>query len=178
MVPSKPVDASRTIMTELVMPNDTNPLGDLMGGNLMRWMDIAGGICAARHCEAHVVTASVDHVSFRKPINVGNVVTLNACVTRAFNTSVEVFVQVRSGVITEGQSGISNHAYLTFVALDPYNHKPKPVPRVEPKTQEEQDLYDGAERRREVRLVLAGRIEAKDAVAIRKMFAETEKDGK
>lgn len=173
MMPSKPVDASRTIMTELVMPNDTNPIGDLMGGNLMRWMDIAGGICAARHCGAHVVTASVDHVSFRKPIKVGEVVTLNACVTKAFNTSVEVFVQVRSGVVTEGQSEISNHAYLTFVALDPYNHKPKPVPKVEPKSKEEQDLYDGAERRREVRLVLAGRIEAKDAVAIRKMFAET-----
>ena len=140
----------------------------------MRWMDIAGGICAARHCEAHVVTASVDHVSFKKPIKVGDVVTLNACVTKAFNTSVEVFVQVRSGVVTEGRAEISNHAYLTFVALDPYKHKPKPVPKVEPKTKEEQDLYDGAERRREVRLVLAGRIEAKDAVAIRKMFAETE----
>ena len=159
-------------MTELVMPNDANPLGDLMGGNLMRWMDIAGGICAARHCEAHVVTASVDHVSFRKPINVGDVVTLSACVTRAFNTSVEVFVQVRSGVVTEGQTRVSNHAYLTFVALDPYKHEPKPVPKVEPQTEEEQLLYDGAARRREVRLVLAGRIQAKDATAIRKMFAE------
>ena len=74
----KNVAESKTIMTELIMPNDTNPLGNLMGGNLMHWMDIAGGICAGRHCEAHVVTASVDHVSFQQAIKLGSVIELRA----------------------------------------------------------------------------------------------------
>ncbi len=81
-------------MTELIMPNDTNPMGNLMGGYLMRWMDIASAICAGRHCEAQVVTAAVDHISFQNPIRLGDVITLEASVTRAFNTSVEVYVEV------------------------------------------------------------------------------------
>jgi acyl-CoA hydrolase len=90
----KKVSESTTTMTEMVMPNDTNPLHNLMGGNLMRWMDIAAGICAGKHCESYVVTASVDHVSFQRPIPSGDVVTLKASVTRAFRTSVEVYVEV------------------------------------------------------------------------------------
>lgn len=90
----RPVSYSRTTMTELVMPNDANPMGNLMGGYLMRWMDIAGSICAARHCGSHTVTASVDNVSFAKPIHVGDVITIKASVTRAFNTSVEVYLEV------------------------------------------------------------------------------------
>lgn len=88
----KKVADSKAVMTEMVMPNDTNPMGNLMGGNLLRWMDIASGICAGRHCERHVVTASVDHVSFQKPISNGDVVTLEATVTRAFRTSVEIYM--------------------------------------------------------------------------------------
>lgn len=171
---SKTVASSRTVMTELVMPNDTNPLGDLMGGNLMRWMDIAAGICAARHCEAHAVTASVDHVSFRRPIHLGNVLTITANVTHAFNSSVEIFIKVTSGNVTQGETHVSNHAYMTFVALDPYTHKPKATPKVKPETELEQKLYDGAIRRRELRLMLAGRMEAKDAVEIKALFAEAE----
>ncbi|MBV6655300.1 MAG: acyl-CoA thioesterase, partial [Mameliella sp.] len=75
---AKRVNESSTVMTEMVMPNDTNPMGNLMGGNLLRWMDIVSGICAGKHCEAYVVTASVDHVSFEKPIKVGDVVSLEA----------------------------------------------------------------------------------------------------
>ena len=96
----KKVADSVTIMTEMIMPNDTNPLGNLMGGYLMRWMDIAASICAAKHCGCHVVTASVDHVSFQSPIKLGEVITLNARVTRAFTTSVEIFVEVFANDIT------------------------------------------------------------------------------
>ena len=90
----KKVADSATTMTEMVMPNDTNPLHNLMGGNLMRWMDIAAGICAGKHAESFVVTASVDHVSFQRAIKMGDVVTLNARLTRAFTTSVEIYVEV------------------------------------------------------------------------------------
>ena len=75
---AKKVSESKTIMTEMIMPNDTNPIGNLMGGNLMRWMDIAAGICAGKHCESHVVTASVDHVSFQKPILMGDIITIRS----------------------------------------------------------------------------------------------------
>ena len=92
-VKSKRVAESKTKMTELVMPNDTNPLGNLMGGYLMRWMDIACSICAAKHAKAPVVTVSVDHVAFDHPIHLGDVITLEAQVTRAFNTSIEVYVE-------------------------------------------------------------------------------------
>ncbi|HNL38449.1 MAG TPA: acyl-CoA thioesterase, partial [Saprospiraceae bacterium] len=91
---AKKVAESRTVMTEMIMPNDTNPMGNLMGGYLMRWMDIVAAICAGKHCEAHVVTAAVDHISFQNPILLGDVITLEACVTRAFHSSVEIYVEV------------------------------------------------------------------------------------
>jgi acyl-CoA hydrolase len=166
----KTVAESNTIMTELIMPNDTNPLGNLMGGNMIRWMDIAGGICAARHCDAHVVTASVDHVSFKEPIKVGEVITLNAKVTRAFNTSMEVFIEVFATAFPENEPRKSNHAYFTFVALDPKTMQPKNVPPLIPLTDEEQKRYEASLRRRDLRLVLSGRMEAKDAKELRDFF--------
>jgi acyl-CoA hydrolase len=172
MIPSKPVSASRTVMTELVMPNDTNPLGDLMGGNLMRWMDIAGGICAARHCEAPAVTASVDHVSFKRPIKLGDVITITATVTKAFNTSVEVYLKVKTGKVTQDEMDTSNSAFMTFVALDPYTHKPREVPQLVPETESEKRLYEGAARRRELRLILSGRMKAKDATGLKAYFTD------
>jgi len=90
----KEVKDSITVMTQLVMPNDTNPLNNLMGGNLMRWMDVGAAICGGKHCEEYVVTASVDHVSFERAIQLGEVVTIKSYVTRAFATSVEIFVEV------------------------------------------------------------------------------------
>lgn len=167
---SKKVSESATVMTEMVMPNDTNPLSNLMGGNLMRWMDIAGGICAGRHCEAHVVTASVDHVSFHHAITLGEVVTINARVTRAFKTSVEIFVEVFTSDFKGGNPKKSNHAYFTFVGLDDETKKPKAVPQVIPLTNEEQQLFESAARRREVRLVLSGRMKVTDALEIRAYF--------
>lgn len=167
---AKTVKDSSTIMTEMIMPNDTNPLGNLMGGNLMRWMDVAGGVCAGKHCEAHVVTASVDHISFTAPIKVGNVITLTATVTRAFNSSVEVYLEVHVAEITGKNIKKSNHAYMTFVALDEETMKPKKVPALNPVTSEEQRLYDSALRRRELRLILSGRIQPKDATDLKAFF--------
>ncbi|NBC09675.1 MAG: acyl-CoA thioesterase [Bacteroidetes bacterium] len=166
---SKRVSESRTVMTEMVMPNDTNPMGNLMGGNLLRWMDIASGICAGKHCEAHVVTASVDHVSFQKPIKVGDIVALEATVTRAFRTSVEIYVEVFANDIKGGNARRCNHAYYTFVGLADEG-KPIPVPPVLPLTEIEQQRYDSAPRRREVRLILSGRIKPEEAKEIRSLF--------
>ena len=168
---AKKTDDSYTIMTEMIMPNDTNPLGNLMGGNLMRWMDIVAGICAGKHCEAHVVTASVDHVSFQKPILVGDVITLKAKVTRAFNTSVEIFVEVFAENVKGHNSRRCNHAYFTFVALDDEKKKPTKVPGLIPLSQEEQDLFEGASRRREIRLILSGRIKPEEATEVKSFFA-------
>lgn len=167
----KQVNESRTTMTELVMPNDTNPLGNLMGGNLMRWMDIACGICAARHSDAHCVTASVDHVSFKHPIRLGDIVTLTASVTRAFNTSVEVFIEVFASDMLGTYKHKSNHAYFTFVALDSDSGKPKSLPPVLPLTSEEEVLYEGASRRRELRLILSKRIKPSEALEIKHFFS-------
>lgn len=171
MAPKK-ISESKTIMTEMVMPNDTNPMGNLMGGNLLRWMDIATSICAGKHCEAHVVTASVDHVSFQRPILMGEVVTLEATVTRAFNTSVEVYVEVFAADIKGLNSRRCNHAYYTFVALDGDNGKPIPAIPVLPLTEIEQQRYDSAIRRRELRLVLSGRMKPEQAKEIRTLFAQ------
>ena len=168
----KKVSESKTVMTEMIMPNDTNPIGNLMGGNLMRWMDIAGGICAGRHCEAHVVTASVDHVSFQNPINLGDVITIEASVTRAFNTSVEIYVEVFAANVKGMKNRRCNHAYFTFVALDDEKRKPIKVPSLLALTGEEQKLFDGALRRRELRLLLSGRMKPADATEMKSFFSE------
>ena len=169
----KKVSESATIMTEMVMPNDTNPIDNLMGGNLMRWMDIAGGICAGKHCESYVVTASVDNVSFQKPIRLGDVITLKASVTRAFNTSLEIYVEVFAADIKGGKNRMSNHAYFTFVAVDDESQKPVPIPQIIPLTRDEQQLYDGALRRRQLRLILAGRLKPENAPELKSLFTNT-----
>jgi acyl-CoA hydrolase len=166
----KKVSDSRTVMTEMVMPNDTNPMGNLMGGNLLRWMDIVSGICAGKHCEAFVVTASVDHVSFQKPIRNGDVVRLEATVTRAFRTSVEVHVEVFANDIKGGNARRCNNAFYTFVGLDD-DHQPTPVPPVLPLTEIEQQRFESAPRRREVRLILSGRMKPENSVEIKSLFS-------
>lgn len=166
----KKVSESKTTMTQMVMPNDTNPLNNLMGGNLMRWMDIAGGICAGKHCEAYVVTASVDHVSFQKPVAMGDIVTLEASVTRAFNTSVEIYVEVFAHDMKGGNPRRCNSAYFTFVAIDDEKKCPIKIPKVVPLTNEEQKLYDGAKRRRELRLILSGRMKPEESKELKELF--------
>ncbi len=167
---AKKISESETIMTEMIMPNDTNPLGNLMGGNLLRWMDIAGGICAGKHCEKHTVTASVDHVSFQKPILVGDVITIKASVTRAFNTSIEVYVEVFAADIKGKNNRLCNNAYYTFVALDDDTKRPTKVPPVLPLSHEEQEQYEGAMRRREVRLILSKRMKPENASNLKELF--------
>ena len=170
---AKKVSDSRTVMTEMVMPNDTNPMGNLMGGNLLRWMDIASGICAGKHCEAHVVTASVDHVSFQKPIRLGDVITLEATVTRAFRTSGEIHVEVFANDIKGGNPRRCNHAYYTFVGMDD-DGNPQTVPPVLPLTEIEQQRFDSASKRREMRLILSGRIKPEEATEFRALFLARE----
>jgi acyl-CoA hydrolase len=166
----KKVSESKSIMTEMVMPNDANPMGNLMGGNLLRWMDIVSGICAGKHCEAHVVTASVDHVSFQRPIRVGDIVTLEASVTRSFHSSVEIYVEVFAADIKGHDTRRCNHAYYTFVALDEANGKPIPAPVVIPLTDIEQQRFESAPRRREVRLILSGRMKPEQATGLKEFF--------
>ena len=168
----KLVAESHTVMTEMIMPNDTNPLGNLMGGVLMRWMDIAAGICASKHCGAYTVTASVDHVSFQHPIKLGDVITINAYITRAFTTSVEVYIEVHCRDIKGENAYKSNHAYFTFVALDENKQNPIKVPLCRPISSEEQSRYESASRRREMRLVLSGRMRPEDAKEIKNYFSE------
>ncbi len=152
------------------MPNDTNPLGNLMGGNLMRWMDIAAGICAGKHCERHVVTASVDHVSFQKPIHLGDVITIETVVTRAFNSSVEVYVEVFSADIKGKNNRLCNSAYFTFVAVDEASKRPVKIPPVLPLSADEQQQFESALRRREVRLILSKRMKPEEAKHLKELF--------
>ena len=174
MTKGKKVSESKTVFTQIVMPNDANPLGNLMGGNIMRWMDIAGGICAGKHAENFPVTASVDHVSFNEPIKVGDVVTIEAQITRAFNTSMEIFIEVFKNSMPENKLTRTNHAYFTFVAIDPNTNKPCAVLPVIAEREDEINRYEGAARRRELRLILGGRMNPKDATDLRQFFRELE----
>ena len=159
-------------MNELVLPNDTNTFGNLMGGRLMYWMDIAAAYCAAKHCSAPVVTASVDNISFKNPIKLGHYVHIEARVTRAFNTSMEIHLKV-SGEDTLHQFVYdSNEAYFTFVALDP-NGNPRPVPAVLAETEQEKKMHEGALRRRQLRLILGGKMKPDEATELKALFTTT-----
>ena len=160
---------SVTIMTEMVLPNDTNTLHNLMGGRLMHWMDIVAAIAAQKHCNRIVVTASVDNISFKEPINLGNVVTLRSQVTRAFNSSMEVFIEVTAEDIPACKKIMTHRAFFTFVAVD-QNGKPIEIPQVVPEPAEEIELFEGALRRRQLRLVLAQRMKPEEAVELRAIF--------
>lgn len=166
----KPSD-SYTMMTEIVLPNDTNVFGNLMGGRLMYWMDIAAAIAAQRHCNAPVVTASVDNISFENPIKLGNTVHIEAQVSRAFKTSMEVHLKVWGEDFTQQFKYKSNEAYYTFVALDP-NRRPRVVPELKPETDEDQRLFDGALRRRQVRLILGGKMKPDEASELKAWFTK------
>jgi acyl-CoA hydrolase len=157
------------IMSELILPNDTNTLGNLMGGRLMHWMDIAAAISAMKHCNCPVVTASVDNVSFNNPIKLGNLLTIESKLTRAFNTSMEVYLKVWGEDLSAQYKYVSNEAYLTFVALDP-NGRPRKVPEILPETDLEKKMFDGALRRRQVRLILGGKMKPEDAGELRALF--------
>jgi acyl-CoA hydrolase len=152
-LPGRPVSASRTEMIELVLPQDANTLGNILGGRVMHLIDIAGAIAAHRHSHRQVVTASVDHLDFLNPIRIGELIVLEAQVHRAFHTSVEVGVDVFSENYVKGERKHTTTALLTYVALDEEGY-PSPVPPLICKTAEERRRYREAGRRREARLAL------------------------
>ena len=164
----KPKD-TQVVMSELVLPNDTNTMGNLMGGRLMHWMDIAAAIAAQKHCNCPAVTASVDNVSFSSPIKLGNLLTIEAKLTRSFHTSMEIYLKVYGEDLSAQYKYLSNEAYMTFVALDP-NGKPRSVPELIPETELEMKMYEGALRRRQLRLILAGKMKAHDAGELKALF--------
>ncbi len=159
----------------MVLPNDTNTLGNLMGGRLLYWMDIGAAMAAQKHCNRIVVTASVDNVSFKHPIKLGDTITIASKVTRAFNTSVEVRLDVWAQNIPSGTSIKSNEAYYTFVALDKDNNR-IPIAELTPETDEDTELYNGALRRRQLRLILAGKMNPDDATELKALFFEVQKN--
>jgi acyl-CoA hydrolase len=147
---ARPVRESQSEMVEIVLPNDANPLGSLLGGRLMHWIDLAGALAAHRHSRNYVVTASMDHVDFLTPVRVGDLVILQSSVNRAFRSSMEVGVKVLVESYINGTHSHVSSALLTFVAVDPDGHH-LPVPPVIPETDEEKRRYEEAGRRRELR---------------------------
>jgi acyl-CoA hydrolase len=168
MIPRK---ASETlaISTEVVLPNDTNHVGNLFGGRLMQWMDLIASISAHRHCRRVVVTASVNNISFNKPIKFASIVTLQAKVSRAFTSSMEIFIDVWVEDPTNGEKEKCNEAIYTFVAVD-QNGSPLPVPELIPESDLEKERYDGALRRRQLSLILAGKLKPSEATELKKLF--------
>lgn len=171
----KPED-SLTVMTEIVLPNDTNNLDNLFGGQLLSWMDRCAAISAHRHCRRIVVTASVNNVSFKHPIPQGSIVTLEGKVSRSFSSSMEIFIDV----FIEDQTGQgrrikANEAIYTFVAVDQLGN-PIQVPPIEPVSDLEKERFEGALRRRQLALILSGKLDPKDASELRSViFPEEEK---
>ncbi len=148
---SKKVSESNITMTELVLPNHTNQLGNLLGGQLMHWIDICAALASSKHSQRICVTASVDRIDFHHPIKLGNVVILTASVNRAFKTSLEVGVKVFAESHTEGTRIHTNTAYLTFVSVDE-NGKPVDTFEIVPETDEEKRRFEEALERRKKRL--------------------------
>ena len=153
-LPGKPVSASRSEMTEIVLPAQTNPLGKLLGGHVMHLVDMAAAMAAHRHSGSYVVTASVDYIDFRNPVNLGEIVILKSQVNRVFHTSLEVGVEIHSENVLTGEKKHTTTAYVTFVAIDQHTRKPKPVPPLILETEEEKQRFREAGVRREVRLAL------------------------
>ena len=166
---TKTPSQSKATLTEIVLPNDTNNLNNLMGGRLLHWMDIAAAITAHRHCNRTCVTASVNNVSFEHPIPKGSIVTLEANISRAFSSSMEIFIDVWIEDNLSGNKTKCNEAIYTFVAVDNMG-KPAKVPSVNPETELEKKRYDGALRRRQLSLILAGKLKADEASELKALF--------
>lgn len=160
---------SKTIVTDLVLPSETNPLNNLFGGDLLARMDRAASIAARRHSRRIVVTASVNHVAFKKTIPLGSVVTVEANISRAFKTSMEVILDVW---IEDRESGVrtkANDAIYTFVAVDD-GGSPIAIPPLEPETKIEKERFEAALRRKQLSLVLAGKMNPKEATELKALF--------
>jgi acyl-CoA hydrolase len=150
LLPPRKIADSRSEMTEIVLPNDTNTLGNLLGGRLMHYIDLVAAMAAYRHARAHVVTASMDHIDFIAPVHVGDLLVLKSSLNRAFRTSMEVGVKVWVEHPIDGTFRHVASAYLTFVAVSPQGGRVR-VPPLGPETEEDKRRYDDAGRRREQR---------------------------
>ena len=168
MSPKHPSE-SLTILTDLVLPSETNPLNNLFGGELLARMDRAASIAARRHSRRITVTASVNHVAFNRAIPLGSVVTVEAKVSRAFTSSMEIFLDVWIEDRESGNKTKANEAIYTFVAVDEIGN-PVPVPQIIPQTDEEKARYDAALRRKQLSLVLAGKMNPHDATELKAVF--------
>ena len=168
---AKTAKETLSITTKVVLPNDTNTLGNLFGGELLAWMDVITSVSAHRHCRRVVVTAAVNNVSFRQPIQQASIVTLEAKVSRAFTSSMEVFVDVYVEDHVTGARVKCNEAIYTFVAVD-QNGGPIQVPELIPETEKEKLRFEGALRRKQLSLILAGKMKPTDATKLKKLFLD------
>ena len=166
---AKPPKESRAIQTDMVLPNDTNPLNNMFGGELLARMDRVASIAARRHSRRLTVTASVNHVAFNKAIPLGSVVTVEASISRAFRTSMEVYLDVWIEDRESGMRTKANEAIFTFVAVDETG-VPVEIPAIKPETDLEVSRYEGALRRKQLSLVLAGKMKPKDATELKALF--------
>ena len=166
---AKTPSESRTVMTDMVLPSETNPLNNLFGGELLARMDRAASIAARRHSRRITVTASVNHVAFNRSVPLGSVVTVEASISRTFRTSMEVYIDVWMEDRFSGERTKANEAIYTFVAVDD-NGKPTEVPPLEPETPLERERYDAALRRKQLSLVLAGKMKPEDATELKALF--------
>ncbi len=169
---TKKASETLAITTKIVLPNDTNTLGNLFGGQLLAWMDVIASVSAHRHCKRVVVTASVNNVSFQKPIKHASIVTLEAKVSRAFHSSMEIFVDVFVEDQLTGAMEKCNEAIYTFVAVD-QNGGPIQVPELIPETDEEKLRYEGALRRKQLSLILAGKMKPSEANELKNLFLDS-----
>lgn len=160
---------SKTILTDLVLPSETNPLGNLFGGELLARMDRAASIAARRHSRRIVVTASVNHVAFNRMIPLGSVVTVEAKISRAFRTSMEIVIDVWIEDRESGLKSQANEAIYTFVAVDEQGI-PVLIPQVTPESDLEKKRYDAALRRKQLSLVLAGKMKPEEATELKALF--------
>ncbi|MFT4606136.1 MAG: acyl-CoA hydrolase [Rhodothermales bacterium] len=168
---ARPVSRSIARMSEIVLPNDTNNLGNLRGGKILHWMDICAAISAQRHSSHVCVTASVDNVQFKSPIGQGEVVMIKSHLNRAFRTSMEIEISVWAENPIAGTKRMSNRAFYTFVAIDA-GGTPQPVPALKIESPQEVERYEAAARRREFRLLLSGRLADTDADRLANLIRE------
>jgi len=164
-------EQTKTILTDLVLPSETNPLNNLFGGELLARMDRAASISARRHSRRITVTASVNHVAFNRSVPLGSVVTVEAKVSRAFKSSMEIYIDVWIEDRISGQKSKANEAIYTFVAVDETG-TPVPVPPIEPQTELEKERFEGALRRKQLSLVLAGKMKPQEATELKALFTD------
>ncbi len=162
---------THTVSSHVVLPNQTNILGNLVGGQLLHWMDVTGAIAGHRLCREVVVTASVNNVTFNHPVRLGDVLTLEAKVSRSFRTSMEVYIDVWVEHHKTGEWKKCNEAIYTFVALDA-DGKVAEVPELVPESEEEQQRFEGALRRRQLSLILAGKMKPEEASELKALFEQ------